>query len=48
MTLTTERLEYCWLLHYYREFCEFEIPTYFGEKSLDCEILRLEGEEVYF
>lgn len=34
---------YLWLLHYYREFCEFEIPIYFGEKSLDCKILLETG-----
>jgi len=33
---------YLWLLHYYREFCEFEIPTYLGGKSFDCK------KEVWF
>lgn len=43
-----ENLEYQWLLHYYREFCEFEVPTYLNGKSLDCKILLETGKEVYF
>lgn len=34
--------EYLFLLHYYREFCEFELPVKLGGKSYDCK------EGVYF